>query len=97
MRKVAKQKEGVVFSQASGVRKIPQLKANVLHCGSLHVHKNAHGDWSATILISKPPAATSDAWTHRWYFVSVKNKGYATAAVVQMAAVWLALCCSLWR
>lgn len=35
--------------------------------------------------------------THRRYFVSVENECYAAAAVVQMAAVWLALGGYMWR
>lgn len=68
MGEVAQKKKGVIFSQASGVRKIPQLKTNILHCYP------------------------------GWYFVSVENKSYAAAAVVQMAAVWLALsgCLGRW-
>lgn len=67
MGEVTEQEKGVVTRQAPGVRKIPQLKADVLHCCS---------------------------W---WNFVSVENKCYAATAVVQMAAVGLALGGRLWR
>lgn len=42
MREVTEQEKGMVFRQASGVRKIPQLKADILHRCSLKGEKHKH-------------------------------------------------------
>lgn len=44
MGKVTEQKEGMVFCQASGVRKIPQLRTDTLHCCSLGWNAHIHTD-----------------------------------------------------
>lgn len=42
MGEVTEQEKGMVFCQASDVRKIPQLVADILHRYSLHIHRNTH-------------------------------------------------------
>lgn len=41
-REVTEQEKSVIFRQASGVRKIPQLKTDVLHCCSLHMRTHTY-------------------------------------------------------
>lgn len=108
MRKVTEQEKSVVFCQASGVRKIPQLKADILHGCSLRRNTQTH---TYLLLISNNMKSTHgqltrlqdwnknkqcEEMTHRWYFVSVENKCYAATTVVQMPTVWLALGGCLW-
>lgn len=96
MREVAQKKKGVVFRQTPGVLKIPQLKANILHCDPLQTNRlissstNFRRNLNHRLRQEKNKNYTS-AMTHGRHFVSVENKSYAATAVVQMAAVWLAL------
>lgn len=103
MREVTEQDECMVFCQTSGVGKIPQFIADVLHCRSLHMwtHIHTHTDEQQykKCYVTKTTARKTqyEEVTHWWYFVSVENKCYAATAVVQMPAVWLALGGCLWR
>lgn len=106
-REVTEQEKGVVFRQASGARKIPQLKTDVLHCCSLHtcthkeqlasIHKALLKQFPGLHNCARQKKIVCEYITHWRDFVSVENKCYVATAVIQMPAVRLALGGDLWR
>lgn len=55
MREVTEQEEGVVFCQTSGVRKIPQLKADILHsCSWWYFVSVENKCYAATAVVQMP-------------------------------------------
>lgn len=69
MREITEQEKGMVFCQGSGVGKIPQLIADVLHCCSLHMRTHTHTHWSATIQKPLFENVFKTAWVQqeKWY------------------------------
>lgn len=66
MGKVTEQEEGMVFCQASGVRKIPQLRADTLHCCSCWYFLPVEDECYAGTAVVQMPTVWLALGGHLW-------------------------------